>query len=87
VGESHPKVPRPAKELKGFARTYLRAGETRRVKVLLNRRAFSYYDTGAHEWRVNPDEFTIFVGSSVEQAGLRESITLEQSAASANAEP
>ena len=86
VGESHPKVPRPSKELKGFAKIYLHHGETQRVKVALNRRAFSYYDTVAHAWRVNPDEFTIFVGSSVEQVVFKQSVRLEESLASANAE-
>ena len=87
MGESHPKVPRPSEELKGFAKIYLRHGETRRVKVALNRRAFSYYDTVAHAWRLNPGEFTIFVGSSVEQAVFKQSVRLEESLASANAEP
>ncbi len=79
VGESRPRVPRPAKELKGFARVSLRAGATERVRILLDRRAFSYYDTGAHEWRVDPGEFTIFAGHSVEQIELKATITLTPS--------
>ena len=35
VGEAHPLVPRPVKELKGFARINLHAGATQRVKVVL----------------------------------------------------
>ncbi len=74
VGESHPRGPRPAKELKGFARVNLRAGATGRVRILLDRRAFSYYDAGAHEWRVDPGDFTIFAGHSVEQIELKATI-------------
>jgi len=88
VGESHPKLPRPVKELKGFARVYLRAGETQRVKAILNSRAFSYYDTSAHEWRVDPSDFTIFVGRSAEQIELKGAITFTPAAAaSASAQP
>src|SRR6185437_108950 len=65
VGESHPRIPRPLKELKGFARVNLRPGETRRVQIPLNARAFSFYDVATHGWRVSPGEFTIYVGQSV----------------------
>jgi len=76
VGEVNPKVPRPARELKGFARIALRPGETRRAKVLLNDRAFAYYDVSDHKWRIDPGEFTIFVGSSVDQIQLQNTISL-----------
>lgn len=41
VGDSHASVPRPVKELKGFAKVNLKPGETRRVTLKLERRAFS----------------------------------------------
>lgn len=88
VGEAHPAVPRPAKELKGFARVSLPPGATQRVKVSLDSRAFSYFDVGAHEWRADPNEFTIYVGRSVEQIELKGTVTLTPSvAASAAARP
>src|SRR5438874_10629578 len=46
-------------ELKGFVKVNLRAGETRRVTVSLDRRAFSYYDINLKQWRVEPDNFDI----------------------------
>ncbi|MGH9685542.1 MAG: beta-glucosidase H [Candidatus Acidiferrales bacterium] len=76
VGELDPKVPRPARELKGFARVTLRPGETRRVKVDLRDRAFAYYDISAHDWHVDPGKFAIYVGSSVDQLPLRSVIVL-----------
>jgi beta-glucosidase len=83
VGESNPPVARPSKELKGIARVYLHAGETRQVKVFLDSRAFSYYDVTAHEWHLDPGEFTIFVGRSVDQTELKSTISLSASTASA----
>lgn len=83
LGEAHPQLPRPKKELKGFARVNLCAGESKRVKVLLNDRAFAYFDASAREWRVDAGEFTISVGRSAEQMQLETTISLtaEQSAA------
>jgi len=81
VGEDHPAVPRPERELKGFARVDLRPGQTQRVKVTLDRRAFAYYDTGAQEWHVDPGTFTILVGRSADQVELKTSIDLSASQA------
>ena len=83
VGELHPVVPRPSKELKGLARVFLRPGETRQVKVFLDGRAFSYYDVSAHRWQVDPGEFTIYVGRSVDRAELKGTISLTPSTAAA----
>jgi beta-glucosidase len=82
VGESHPKVPRPAKELKGFAKVNLQPGETKHVTIPLNARSFSYYDVAAHEWRVDPGDVTIFIGRSVDDTELKSVLTITPSAAS-----
>ena len=76
VGEMNPSVPRPERELKSFSRMNLRVGATQHVHVMLNDRAFAYYDVGAHEWRIDPAKFTISVGSSVDQIQLQKTISL-----------
>jgi beta-glucosidase len=76
LGEAHAKAARPAKELKGFAKVSLRPGESRRVTVTLDRRAFSYYDAGAKQWRADPGDFDVLVGRSSEQIELRGKLTL-----------
>ncbi len=75
VGESQPPVPRPEKELKGFARVSLRPGSTQRIKITLDQRAFAWFDTTAHCWRVDPAKFTIFVARSVDQVELTDTVT------------
>src|SRR3989449_2109880 len=85
VGDTHAKVPRPAKELKGFAKLRLRPGETKRVTLTLDRRALSYYDVNSKQWRAEPGEYDILVGRSVEQIELRGKLTLAGSAAMAGA--
>jgi beta-glucosidase len=76
VGDKHSQVPRPAKELKGFAKVGLRPGQTKRVAVILDDRAFSYYDADAKQWRAEPGDFDVLVGRSSAQIELRGTLTL-----------
>jgi beta-glucosidase len=76
IADKHAKVPRPAKELKGFVKVVLRPGETRRVTVTLDNRAFSYYDVAAKQWRAEPGDYEILVGRSAEQIEVRGKVTL-----------
>jgi beta-glucosidase len=76
VGDAHAGVPRPVKELKGFAKLNLKPGETRRVMLTLDRRAFSYYDVQGKDWKAEPGEFTILVGGSSDNTPLKSTFTL-----------
>jgi beta-glucosidase len=76
VGDSHSSVPRPAKELKGFAKVSLRPGETKQVTLSLDRRAFSYFDGMKHDWRAEPGDFAILIGSSSADIRLQGSFKL-----------
>jgi beta-glucosidase len=78
VSDTHASVPRPPKELKGFSKVTLRPGESRRVTVRLDGRAFSYYDTGSKGWRHDPGDFDIIVGRSSTLIALRGKATLGQ---------
>ena len=78
VADAHAAVPRPPKELKGFARVGLAPGQTRHVQVLLNGRAFTYYDVGAKRWHADPGEFGILVGRSSQDIALQGKVTLPQ---------
>jgi len=77
VGEASPKLPRPEKELKGFSKVNLRPGESKKVSVLLNSRAFAYYDTAAQKWTINPGTFNIMVGRSSQQIDLRGTLKID----------
>ena len=76
VADTHSKVPRPAKELRGFAKIELKPGETKRVKVVLNQRALSYYDVSTKQWRAEAGDFDVLVGPSSAQIELRGKLTL-----------
>ena len=76
VGDGHSSVPRPIKELKGFAKVNLKPGETKRVMLTLDRRAFSYYDVQQKDWKADPGEFTILVGGSSDNTPLKGTFTI-----------
>jgi beta-glucosidase len=55
---------RPPKELKGFAKVELQPGETKRVTIPLDFRAFAFYHPGHGQWITEDGEFDILVGAS-----------------------
>jgi beta-glucosidase len=76
VGDSHASVPRPVKELKNFAKVNLQPGESQRVTLTLDRRAFSYYDVNKKDWSAEPGNFTILVGAASDDIRLQGKYTL-----------
>ena len=66
VGEARSRVARPVRELKGFARTDLKPGETRRVTIPLDARSFTYYDVASRAWRADPGSYRVDLGQSVD---------------------
>lgn len=64
VGDVEASVERPVKELKGFRKVFLQAGESQKIKITLDAKAFSFWDVKTHTWLVEPGDFVIQVGSS-----------------------
>ena len=69
-------INRPVKELKGFNKIELDAGEEERVDFLLDRRAFAYYEVKVHDFFVESGEYTIRIGSSSRDIRLEERISI-----------
>lgn len=70
-------LPRPAKELKGFAKVSLKPGEKKQVKIQIGKDELSYYDPAKHMWVAEPGEFEVLVGSSSNDIKLKKSFTLK----------
>lgn len=77
VREVHSKVFRPFKELKGFQKIYLKAGEKKRVHVVLDRNAFAFYSVALDKWTVNKGSFEIFVAANSEDIRLKTALEVE----------
>lgn len=56
-------IVRPVKELKGFQKIYLKAGETKTVSFTINKDVLEFY-TANRKWEVEPGEFLLFVGGN-----------------------
>ena len=76
VSPSHSSVPRPEKELKGFAKVNLRPGESRRVTIKLDGRAFAFYDVAKKDWNAEPGDYAILVGGSSDKIELKGNLAL-----------
>ena len=77
VKDNESSLIRPEKELKGFDKTYLKPGETKRVSVRLGEEAFRMFHPMKQQWFVEPGEFTVFVGSSSADLRLTGKLTVK----------
>lgn len=57
-------LPRPEKELKGFDKVFLQAGEEKTVTLTLNEDAFKYFNDIKNQWEMDSGVFDFIVGSS-----------------------
>ena len=69
-------LPRPEKELKGFDKIPLAAGEQKTVTITLNEDAFSYFNDAKNEWVMDGGAYDILVGTASDQIKLKGSINL-----------
>lgn len=77
IGRASDTVFRPAKELKGFAKIHLKAGEEKEVTIPLDDKAFRFYDTRTDTWEVEQGDYTVYVGGNVEDTPLQSTVYIE----------
>lgn len=65
---------RPEKELKGFAKVFLKAGESRTVTISFDDKTFRYWNSVTQGFEVEEGQYTVQIGASV--ADIRLSGTL-----------
>lgn len=63
ITDDYASMTRPVKELRGFRRIHLKAGETQTVSFNIDKDMLSFYDEDYH-WICEPGTFTIAVGPS-----------------------
>jgi beta-glucosidase len=64
ISDKKSSLPRPVKELKGFQKVFLKAGETKRVEFTVTSDELKYYDDKKGEWVSEAGDFEALVGSS-----------------------
>ena len=55
---------RPEKELKGFEKVFLKAGESKVVSFKLDQRSFAYWNTDTKQWYAASGTYEIIIGAS-----------------------
>ena len=65
VGLPNAIVFRPEKELKGFAKVYLKAGESRQIRIPFDDKTFRYWNIKTGQWETETGTYQIMVGASV----------------------
>ena len=66
----------PRRELRAFEKVDLEVGESRRVQLRLDRRAYSHWDTATSGWRVQGGQYTVAVGRSAHDIALSTTVTV-----------
>ena len=80
VSDMQKAVTRPVKELKGFVKLALNAGETKTAEFKLNKRSFAYYDVEQKDFIVKSGDFVISIGSSSRDIRSTATVKVESTA-------
>lgn len=77
VGLPNAIVFRPAKELKGFRKVFLRAGESQEIQIPFDDKTFRYWNVKTNQWETEMGTYQIMVGASVSDIRLTEELEME----------
>ncbi len=77
VRDQESTIYRPEKELRGYKKVFLKAGEEKEVSIELTKRAFAYYNILLHDWHVESGKFDILVGASSRDIRLEATVNVE----------
>lgn len=77
VHAKNPTVYRPAKELKGFAKVFLKAGESKTVTIPLDDKAFRYWNDVTNKFEIDGGEYEILIGASVADIKLSDTVAVK----------
>ncbi|CAM3606538.1 glycoside hydrolase family 3 C-terminal domain-containing protein [Marinicrinis lubricantis] len=73
------EVIRPEKELKGFEKVDLQPGEEKTVTMVLDKRAFAYYNVDLKDWHVETGQFEVMIGRSSKDIVLQDTVNVKSS--------
>ena len=77
VASPESKIFKAEKELKGFKKVFLKAGESAKVEIELDERAFSYYNVNICDWHAESGKYGIKVGASSRDIRLEGEVTVK----------
>ena len=72
------KVSRPLKQLKGFERVMIKAGESKTVTFAINPTNLAYWNTDRHAFEIESGKINLMIGSSSENIKLTKQIIIKE---------
>jgi len=75
ISDLKSSLPRPVKELKGFKKIQLNAGEEQKVSFTISKEELSFFDDAKHSWIAEPGMFEALVGAS--STDIRSKVSFE----------
>lgn len=64
IRDEKSRLPRPEKELVAFEKLHLQAGETKHLRINIDKHAVGYYDTLLKAWVAEEGRFDVLIGAS-----------------------
>ena len=77
ISKPDAEIFRPARELKGFAKVFLKAGESKIVTIQLDDKAFRYWNVETDHWEVEGGAYQLLVGASVQDNRLQTTVIVQ----------
>lgn len=81
VSKLSSQVFRPAKELKGFRKVFLKAGESKTVTIPLDDKAFRYFNVKTNKFEIEGGEYQVMIGASVADIKLTGTVSVQDTGA------
>ena len=71
------KIFRPKKELKGFKKVFLKAGESKQVEIPFDDKTFRYFNVKTNKFEIETAEYVISIASNVEDVRISAEISIK----------
>lgn len=76
ISQVNPMIEKAPKELKGFDKVELKAGESKTVKITVSKNDFAYFDEDTKDWKIDSGKYQIMIGASSRDIKLTQAIEL-----------
>lgn len=64
IGKQDARVFRPEKELKGFQKVFIKAGESKKISIDFDDKTFRYWNVRTNQWEIEGGSYIVMIGAS-----------------------
>lgn len=68
---------KPVKELKGFAKVYLKAGESKKIEIVIKKNDLCYWNVKENRWSMEGGKYELQICSDCQTVRLSQTVTLK----------